>query len=259
MSRPKPPAPQPPATPSSTDDFAADLAALEAGGDDDFGAELAALDAPAPEKPSGAGAMAAGGAFATLAAGVPLARRIAEHVATSPTIGRAVSGVTRAAGPLNLGVQAYEVVSGRKRPLSALKDAILGEGARQGAKLAYRATGPVASALGAEGVAGMAAPVAVPLAGGLAGVAGTAGFLGALQHDANRHVDIDYSKQTPDTDIAKVLTQMMTSEATKGRTRDERMDDPSDVMFRADDAEEVRPNGQPRSPGLLDSILALMR
>jgi hypothetical protein len=102
----------------------------------------------------------------------------------------------------------------------------------------------------------MAAPVAVPLAGGLAGLAGTAGFLGALQHDANRTVEIDYSKDTPDTAVARVFSNMRDSERNRGRSLDERQDDPADVMFQADDTATVRPAAE---PGLLSRLAFLAR
>jgi hypothetical protein len=147
--------------------------------------------------------------------------------------------LSQGAGALNVGKLGYDLMTG-KNPLQSAWSAVKNEGMRQGAKLAYRAATPLASGLGAEGVAGLAAPVAVPLAGGLAGIAGTAGFLGALQHDANRHVDIDYSKDTPDTAIARVFTNMRNSEANRDRTLDERMDDPDDVMFKPDETATVR-------------------
>jgi hypothetical protein len=196
-----------------------------------------------PDKPSGAGAAAAGVGLAALAGAVPIVRRVAEHVATSPLVGRAVSGLTKAAAPLNVGMQAYEVLSGRKSLGSAAVGAAKGEAVRQGIKLAPRAAGAVASTLGAEGVAGMAAPLAVPLAGGLAGLAGTAGFLGALQHDANRTVEIDYSKHTPDTAVARVFSNMRDSEKNRSRTLAERQDDPNDVMFTPDDTATVQGSG----------------
>lgn len=192
-----------------------------------------------PDKPTGAGAMATGIGLAGVAAAVPAAKWLAERIATSPAIGGAVQGVTRAAAPLNVGMQAYEVLSGRKTLGQAAMGAAKGEAIRRGTKLAYRAATPVAEGLGAEGVAGMAAPVAVPLAGGLAGLAGTAGFLGALQHDANRTVDIDYSKNTPDTAIARVFSNMRDSEKNRGKTLAERQDDPNDVMFQPDEAVTV--------------------
>lgn len=207
--------------------------------------------ADAPEAPTNW----MGGLSATAAAGaaaLPALRGVAERVATSPALGGTASALAaRLAAPLNVGKQLYDVATGKQSALDAAKDAALGEGARRifrpermiraGAQLAQRVAAPIANALGAEGVAGMAAPVAVPVAGGLAGVAGTAGFLGALQHDANRHVDIDYTRNTPDTDIAKVFINMRNSEANRGRSVDERMDDPNDVMFRPDDAMTVTP------------------
>lgn len=192
-----------------------------------------------PTKSSGTGALATGGVLGTLAAAVPAARMLAERVATSPMVGTAVQRLAPAAAGLNIGKLGYDIATGRN-PMSAAGSALKNELLRRGAQYAYRSAAPVAQALGAEGVAGMAAPIAVPIAGGLAGLAGTAGFLGALQHDANRRVDIDYSKRTPDTDIAKVFMNMRNSEANRGRSLDERMDDPNDVMFQPDDAEIVR-------------------
>lgn len=203
-------------------------------------------DAPANWM-GGVSALAAGGAAA-----LPAARGLAERIATSPMLSRAgaaAEGVMgklpglQHLGPLNAGKQAYDVLTGRQSIPGAVGDyarnAILSSPGRA-ISAVQNVAGRVATGLGAEGVAGMAAPIAVPIAGGLAGVAGTAGFLGALQHDANRHVDIDYTKNTPDTDIAKVLMNMRNSEANRGRTVDERMDDPNDVMFRPDDTEMVR-------------------
>lgn len=185
-----------------------------------------------PEKPSGAGALAAGAGLGVLAAGVPVAKRVAEHVATSPALGSLVQKFAPAAGALNVGQSALDVVTGRKSVGEAGVDAAKGEAARQVVKrvpsLLQRAATPVA---------GMSAPL---VAGGLAGVAGTAGFLGALQHDANRQVDIDYQKNTPDTAIARVFSNMRDSEKNRGKTLAERQDDPNDVMFTPDEATTVR-------------------
>lgn len=244
MSRPKPPALPPRATASSTDDFAADLATLDAG--DDFGADLAALDAT-PEKSDGSGALATGGVLAGLAGAVPLIQRGAEHLATSPALGSLVKRFAPAAGALNVGSSAWDVISGRKSVGQAVKDGAIGEGVRQVAKRA-----PALLQRAAAPVAGMSVPL---VAGGLAGVAGTTAFLGALQHDANRHVDIDYSKRTPDTDIATVFMDMLQSEANKGKTRDARMDDPNDVLFHADDTATVTPAGPPPPPSRLTQAL----
>jgi len=214
--------------------------------------------------------MAGIGGAAALAAGVvPAVKGLAERVATQPALGATAGAlVARAAGPLNVATSAYDYFTGKRSLTGAATQAAVGEGARRlmgqlpqriiqgGAQMAQRAAAPVAQALGAEGVAGMAAPVAVPLAGGLAGVAGTAGFLGALQHDANRHVDIDYSKNTPDTDIARVFMNMRNSEANRGRSLDQRMDDPNDVMFQADDSATVTPTGPPE-PGMLQRLAIL--
>lgn len=190
------------------------------------------VEESAPERSSGAGALAAGGALATMAGAVPVVKGLAERIATSPMISRGMAMANKAAAPLNVGMEAYNVLTGQKSPTQALGGALKGELMRRGANLAYRGAAPVATALGAEGVAGMAAPAAVPLAGGLLGTAGSAAFLGALQHDANRQVDIDYSKNTPDTWIARALGG--------GPSVDQRMDDPNDPMFRPDDEAIVR-------------------
>lgn len=200
------------------------------------------VEAPAePQKSSGEGALAAGAGLAGLAAAVPAARALAERVATSPMINAAVGKAGSALGAgVNPLYQAYEVVSGRKGLGKAVKDGLVTEAGRRALAAIPRAATGVANALGAEGVAGLSAPAGVAAAGGLAGLAGTSAFLGALQHDANRRVDIDYSKRTPDTDIAKVFMNMRNSEANRGKSLEERMDDPNDVMFRPDDAEVVR-------------------
>jgi hypothetical protein len=196
---------------------------------------------PAPSNwMGGLSALSAAGAAA-----VPAAKGLAERIATSPTLGSTAGALaSRLAAPANALKQGYDVLTGKQSLTGALGDGAMGEGARRlvrpGVQMLQRGAASVASALGSEGVAGTAAPVAVPLAGGLAGVAGTAGFLGALQHDANRQVTTDYTKNTPDTDIAKVFMHMRNSEANRGRTLDERMDDPNDVMFRPDDQAEVR-------------------
>lgn len=160
--------------------------------------------------------VAAGAAGA--AASVPIVKRIAEHVATSPALGNIVKRFAPAAGALNVGQSAYDVLTGRQTVGGALTSAAKGEAIRQVVKRA-----PALLQRAATPAAAMSTPV---MAGGLAGVAGTAGFLAALQHDANRKVDIDYSKNTPDTWIARVLG---------GRSRDQRMDDPNDPMFQPDD------------------------
>lgn len=176
----------------------------------------------APTKSGGEGALAAGAGLAGLAAAVPATRAIAERVATSPMVSAAMQRFAPVAGTLNAGKLGYDLVTG-KNPMSSAASALKNELMRRGAQVAYRGAAPVAEALG-TGAAAFGA-------GGLAGLAGTAGFLGALQHDANRHVDIDYSKNTPDTWIARVLG---------GRTADERMDDPNDPAFQPDDSATVR-------------------
>lgn len=175
-----------------------------------------------PTKSGGEGALMTGGALATLAGAVPVVRGLAERIATSPAIGATVQRVAPAAAGLNVAKLGYDIYQG-KNPLRSVWEAAKNEGLRRGGLAAYRAAAPIAE--------GLATPAAAFGAGGLAGLAGTAGFLGALQHDANRHVDIDYSKNTPDTWIARVLG---------GRSADERMDDPNDPMFKPDDTEMVR-------------------
>jgi hypothetical protein len=232
---------------------------------------------PGPAKSDGSGAMAAGAGLAGLAAAVPVVRGLAGRLANlsttvttadpqlslfgapaaaartvmAPAVQKAAAFAGRIAAPLNIAKQGYDVLTGKQSVWDAAKDAAWNEGGRRilrpdklitkGAQLAQRMAAPVADALGAEGVAGMAAPLAVPLAGGLAGVAGSMGFLGALQHDANRKVTIDYSKKgNLDTAVARVFMDMRNSEANRGKTLDERMDDPNDVaMFRPDDTAEA--------------------
>lgn len=215
-------------------------------------------------KPSGAGALATGAGLATLAAGtaasvMPMVRNGIQdgvtRLATAPGLASAAGKLAgRVAAPLNIVKQGYDVLSGKQSAFDAAKDALVNEGARRffrperlvraGVKLAQRAALPVAEAM--EGGA-MAAPLAIPLAGGLAGLAGTAGFLGALQHDANRKVTIDYSKNTPDTAIARMFSNMRDSEKNRGKTLAERQDDPNDVMFQPDDSETVRGGAAPSS------------
>lgn len=194
----------------------------------------------APEKSDGRGALATGGALATLAAAIPATRAVAERVATSPLVGGAVSKIAAGAGALNVGKLGYDLAHGRG--LSAIMDAAKNEALRQGGKLAYRAAAPAAEALG-TGAAAFGA-------GGLAGLAGTTGFLGALQHDANRTVPMDYTKRNLTEDIARVL-------GGAGAT-DAQMDDPNHPAFRADDAETVV-GGEPPSGGLALALLRLLR
>jgi hypothetical protein len=184
---------------------------------------VAAPEADAePEKPTnwmgGVSALAATGAAA-----LPAAKRIAEQVATSPTLGRTAGLLAKRLAPLNIVKQGYDVATGKQGIVGAATDAALGEGAR-------RLVGPAAKFLqrAATPVAGMSVPMA---AGGLAGVAGTAGFLGALQHDANRTVPMDYTKRNLTEDIARVL-------GSSGAT-DAQMDDPTHPAFRADDSATV--------------------
>jgi hypothetical protein len=201
-----------------------------------------------PDKPSGAGALAASAGVGLLAAGVPVAKRVAEHVATSPALGTLVQKFAPAAGALNVGQSALDVVTGRKSVGEAGVDAAKGEAVRQVVKrvpaLLQRAATPVA---------GMAAPF---VAGGLAGVAGSTAFLGALQHDANRKVDIDYSKNTPDTAIARAFLNMRDSEKNRGKTLAERQDDPDDVMFQADDTATVTGGAAPGGSRVSDAVRA---
>jgi hypothetical protein len=164
----------------------------------------------------------------------------------------------RIAGPANAIKQGYDVVTGQQSKLGAAAELLAGEGARRyfrperlihpAVRMAQKAVAPVASALGAEGVAGMAAPLAVPLAGGLAGVAGTAGFLGALQHDANRTVPMDYTKRNLTEDIARAL-------GSTGAT-DAQMDDPTHPAFRADDSATVTAGPQPGGSSVSAAVAA---
>jgi hypothetical protein len=85
-----------------------------------------------PDKPSGAGAMAAGGALAALSAGVPALRGAAERIATAPSLGSTAGALAaRLAAPLNVGKQVYDVATGKQSAVDAGKDALLGEGARR--------------------------------------------------------------------------------------------------------------------------------
>jgi hypothetical protein len=192
-----------------------------------------------PEQSDGSGALATGGVLATMAAAVPGVKRVAEHVATSPTLGKLVQKFAPAAGALNLGQSAYDVVSGRKGVGEAGIDAAKGEALRQLVKRA-----PALLQRAATPIAGMSAPLA---AGGLAGLAGSAGFLGALQHDANRDVPMDYTKRNLTEDIARAL---MGSGAT-----DAQMDDPTHPAFRPDDSETVTAPGG----GYTAALLRLLR
>jgi hypothetical protein len=257
MSRPKPPAQPPRATASSTeDDFAADLAGLDGPDVDDFGADLEALTAE-PAKSDGSGALAASGGLAGLAGLITAARSGAGAFVKPGLATTATKLAGRLAGPANLIKQGYDVATGKQGAGWAAAELAAGEGARRyfrperlvhpAVRMAQKAVAPVASALGAEGVAGMAAPLAVPLAGGLAGLAGSAGFLGALQHDANRDVPMDYTKQNLTEDIARAL----------GRTgaTDAQMDDPTHPAFRPDDSETVTAPGG----GYTAALLRLLR
>lgn len=245
-----------------------------------------------PDKPTGAGALAAGAGLGVLAGAVPVAQRVASGLANlttqvvvpdpqlslfdpkppvmqtvaSPMLKRVSALAGRIAGPANIVKSVYDVASGKESPLEAGAEFVAGEAARKyfrperlipkAAQVLQRVATPVANALGAEGVAGMAAPVAVPLAGGLAGVAGTAGFLGALQHDANRTVTTDYSKNTPDTAIARVFSNMRDSEKNRARTLAERQDDPNDVMFTPDDSATVTAGGPPAGGSSVSAAVA---
>jgi hypothetical protein len=161
-------------------------------------------------------------ATAAGAAAIPAARGLAERIATSPMLTRAghaaekfaqrvahVPGIGGALNKLNAGKQLLDVYEGKQSPLAAAGDA-----ARN-----WAMSNPGRILRGVQGAAGrvatgLAAPAAVPIAGGLAGLAGTTGFLAALQHDANRDVTIDPSKpHALDTAIAKVLMDMQRSEA----------------------------------------------
>lgn len=242
-----------------------------------------------PEKPDGSGALATAGGLAGLAGAVTAARPVANTLATlttqvaeaapraigfaprpestAPAVMRTVAspllkGATEVAGkvaaPLNIGMAALDYARGKRSLGGAAAQAAGGELARrvitperivQAAKLLQKGATPIANALSAEGVAGMAAPVAVPLAGGLAGVAGTTGFLGALQHDANRDVPMDYTRRNLTEDIARVLGGAGATEA--------QMDDPSHPAFRADDSVTVA--AQDPETGIAAALLRLLR
>ncbi|HEX5010218.1 MAG TPA: hypothetical protein VFY71_07440 [Planctomycetota bacterium] len=241
-----------------------------------------------PEKSDGSGALATGGALAGLAGLVTAARPVADTLANlttqvakdapraigftpravsaaapvmetvaGPLLKGATTAVGKVAAPVNAGMAIVDYLRGKRSLGGAMMQAGGGYAASKvltpervvkGAKVLQRVATPVANALGAEGVAGMSAPVAVPLAGGLAGLGGTAAFLGALEHDANRKVDIDYSKDTPDTWIAKALG---------GKADDARMDDPDDPLFRPDDSETVTAPGTPQA-GITAALLRLL-
>jgi hypothetical protein len=94
-------------------------------------------------------------------------------------------------------------------------------------------------------IAGMSAPF---VAGGLAGLAVPAAALGAIQHDANRDVPMDYTKRNLTEDIARAL-------GSAGAT-DAQMDDPTHPAFRPDDSATVSA-GEPG--GLTSALLRLMR
>jgi hypothetical protein len=277
MSQPKKLGPPPTATASSTDDFAADLAALDAGGDD-FGADLAALD-EAPEKPDGSAALAASGGLAGLsgliaaarAASAPLANlttQVAEpakaaigfvpraasaaepvmRTVASPMLARAGALAGRFAAPINVGLAGVDYLRGKRSAPSAIGQAAGGYAAKhfltpdrlmKGAQVVQRVATPVAQALGGAG--------ALTAAGGLAGLAGSAGFLGALEHDANRDVPMDYTKRNLTEDIARALSRT-------GAT-DVQMDDPSHPAFRPDDSETVTAPGG----GYTAALLRLLR
>lgn len=149
------------------------------------------------------------------------------------TAGSLAYGIAKGEDPTKLGVRA---VTGAATGYGMK---LLKEGAKLGLRQLQPAAAGAANILGLEPGAAATAPLAVPLAGGLAGVAGSAGFLAALQHDANRHVDIDYSKHTPDTAIARAFSNMRDSEKNRGRSLAERQDDPNDVMFTPDDTATV--------------------
>jgi hypothetical protein len=199
------------------------------------------VDEQEPEQSGGDGALATGGVLATMAAGVPLAKRAAEGVVSAgPALGKAVKRFAPAAGVFNLGQSALDVVTGQKSLGEAGVDAAKGEALRQVVKRAPAMLQRVAAP-----VAGMSAPFA---AGGLAGLAGSAGFLGALQHDANRDVPMDYTKRNLTEDVARAL-------GSAGAT-DVQMDDPNHPAFRPDDSATVSA-GEPG--GLTAALLRLMR
>lgn len=229
---------------------------------DAISAEVTKLSPPTPEadpvKADGSGALAAGGGLAGLAGLIAAAKSGAGALVKPGLATKATRFAGRLAGPANYIKQGYDVATGKQSPGWAAAELALGEGARKffrperlvhpAVRMAQKAVAPVASALGAEGVAGMAAPLAVPLAGGLAGLAGTAGFLGAVEHDANRDVPMDYTKRNLTEDIARAL-------GSTGAT-DAQMDDPNHPAFRADDSATVSA-GEPG--GLTAALLRLMR
>jgi hypothetical protein len=130
---------------------------------------------------------------------------------------------------VNVLKQGTDVLSGRQSIPGAIGDFA------QNAAL----SNPAKTLRGVQGLAlrtatALGTPAAATMAGGLAGVAGTAGFLGALQHDANRDVTIDYQKPTLDTAVARVFSNMRDSEANRGKTLEARRTDPNDVMYQGE-------------------------
>jgi hypothetical protein len=238
--------------------------------DDDMAEVFAAAPTPkaAPSNPMAGIAAGLGGAAAATAGALPAL----EQFATSPGVANAISKVA-GAGRLIPGVGtgaataaslAYGIGKGEDldklaaRGVGGFATSYAAKLLKEGGKFALRRLQPTAASaaealatrlgapagsalgLGGEVAAIGTAPAAVPLAGGIAGLAIPATLLAGIQHDANRKVTIDYSKEdTPDTAVARVFMNMRNSEANKGRTLDERMDDPNDVMFRADDSADA--------------------
>lgn len=226
-------------------------------------------DRPAPDNRAATAAKGLGAVAGATAIAQPVLSKIAESQGLANVIekvagaGRLVPGAGTLAGTgasLAYGVAKGEdptklAVRGVTGAATSYGAKLFKEALKAGARHLQPAAANVANALGLElgapvgaglGLAPEAAavgtaPLAVPLAGGLGGVTGAMGFLAALQHDANRKVTIDYSKNTPDTAIARVFGDMQRSEANRRRTRDERMDDPSDPMFQADDTATAVP------------------
>ncbi len=234
-----------------------------------------------PEPSDGSGALATGGALAALAAAIPAARGVAGTLANlttqvaepakaaigftpraasaaepvmrtvaSPLLKQVGAVAGRVAGPLNYAKQAYDVATGKQSVAGAGWDLAAGETARRlfrpervipkTAQVLQRVATPAAEALGGAG--------ALTTAGGLAGVGGLTAFLGALQHDANRDVPMDYTKRNLTEDIARVL-------GGTGAT-DAQMDDPSHPAFRADDSATVTAGEE---AGLVAALRRLLR
>ncbi len=234
----------------------------------------------APEKSDGSGALATGGALAGLGGLIAGARPVANTLATlttqvakeapraigftpravsaaapvmetvaSPLLKGASAVVGKAAAPLNAGMALVDYLRGKRSLTGAVMQGGGGYAATRyltpdrlmkGAQAVQRVATPAAEALGGAG--------ALTTAGGLAGVGGLAAFLGALQHDANRDVPMDYTKPNLTEDIARVL-------GGTGAT-DAQMDDPSHPAFRADDSATVTAGEE---AGLVAALRRLLR